>query len=93
MNNTVYIQYNCVAHYRARIFELLSENKEFEFTIVADKDFKLNVQTLSNHGWKLQQDLPTKNYKNTDVGSQIQKNILAGIKDYLDNNNFTLNPF
>ena len=23
-------------------------------TIVADKDFKLNVQTLSNHGWKLQ---------------------------------------
>ena len=58
-------------------------------TIVANEDFKLNVQTLSNHGWKLQQDLPIKNYKNNDVGSQIQKNIRAAIKDYLDNGKFT----
>jgi hypothetical protein len=50
---------------------------------------ELNVQTLNNHGWKLQQDLPTKNFKLTDVGSQIQKNIFAGIKHYLEDNNFT----
>lgn len=38
MNKNVYIQYNCVAHYRARIFELLSKNTAYKFTIVADKD-------------------------------------------------------
>lgn len=51
-------------------------------------DIILNVQTLNNYGWKLQQDLPTKNFKNTDVGSQIQKNIMAGLTHYLDNTNF-----
>lgn len=51
-------------------------------------DFELNVQVLNNHYWKLQQDLPTKTFKDTDVGSQIQKNIMAGIKHFLDNKNF-----
>lgn len=32
------IQYNCIPHYRARIFELLSECKEVHFTIVADSE-------------------------------------------------------
>jgi hypothetical protein len=44
------------------------------------EDFPLNVQTLSNRDWKLQQDLPTKTFKNIDVGSQIQKNIFAGLR-------------
>jgi hypothetical protein len=57
--------------------------------LLPDEQLSFNVQTLNNHGWKLQQDLPTKNFKNTDVGSQIQKNILAGIKHYLNNSNFT----
>jgi hypothetical protein len=33
-----YIQYNCIAHYRRRIFELLSANKDVEFTIIADSE-------------------------------------------------------
>lgn len=33
-----FIQYNCIAHYRTRIFELLSHNKNIEFTIIADKE-------------------------------------------------------
>ena len=37
-----------------------------------------NTVTLSNRYWKLQQDLPFKD-KETNVGSQIQKNILADI--------------
>lgn len=32
----VYIQQNCIAHYREAVFELLSSNKEIEFTIIAD---------------------------------------------------------
>ncbi len=55
------------------------------------EDFELNPMTLYNRGWKLQQDLPTKTYKDTDVGSQIQKNIFAGIIHRLDDNNFDLN--
>jgi exodeoxyribonuclease-5 len=39
-----------------------------------------NKVSLSNYGWKLQQDLPIKTFKQTDVGSQIQKNIFAGLK-------------
>jgi hypothetical protein len=57
--------------------------------LLPNEQLSFNVQTLNNHGWKLQQDLPTKNFKSTDVGSQIQKNILAGIKHYLNNSNFT----
>tara|TARA_R110000772_G_scaffold62137_3_gene139651 strand:+ start:7515 stop:18467 length:10953 start_codon:yes stop_codon:yes gene_type:complete len=43
------------------------------------EDFELNSVPLSNSGWKLQQDLPTKLIHDTLTGSQIQKNILAGI--------------
>lgn len=43
------------------------------------EDFELNPIPLKNRGWKLQQDLPTKLAHETMVGSQIQKNILAGI--------------
>ncbi len=57
--------------------------------LLSDDQLIFNVQTLNNHGWKLQQDLPVKNFKNTDVGSQIQKNILAGLKHFLENSNFT----
>ena len=53
-------------------------------------DIKFNVQTLSNRGWKLQQDLPTKTYKDIDVGSQIQKNIFQGLIHLKENTEFTL---
>lgn len=43
------------------------------------EEFELNSIPLKNRGWKLQQDLPTKLVHETMVGSQIQKNILAGI--------------
>lgn len=42
-------------------------------------DFTLNKIKLNNTSWKLQQDLPTKGIKSTDVGSQIQKNIFQGL--------------
>jgi glycosyltransferase involved in cell wall biosynthesis len=38
MKKKIFIQYNCIAHYRTRIFELLSSNEEIEFTIIADTD-------------------------------------------------------
>jgi hypothetical protein len=50
------------------------------------KEFELNTNTMSNKGWKLQQDLPIKSMHETNIGSQIQKNILEGLKineDYL----------
>lgn len=56
------------------------------------EDFKLETLQLNNKFWKLQQDLPTKGVKLTDVGSQIQKNIFQALvfnlKDrfILDNN-------
>lgn len=43
-------------------------------------EFSFNVVPLKNSGWKLQQDLPTKTFKDTEVGSQIQKNIFGGLK-------------
>jgi len=46
-----------------------SHNEQGEVT----ENFTLNPMTLKNSGWKLQQDLPTKTFKSTDVGSQIQK--------------------
>ena len=55
------------------------------------ENYTLNVQRLDNHGWKLQQDLPTKTFKQTDIGSQLQKNIFAGLLFNKDNNNFFLN--
>tara|TARA_R110000772_G_scaffold54130_1_gene123510 strand:+ start:26251 stop:33438 length:7188 start_codon:yes stop_codon:yes gene_type:complete len=42
-------------------------------------DFRLNKVQLNNASWKLQQDLPVKGVKPTDVGSQIQKNIYQGL--------------
>ena len=48
-------------------------------TDLAD-EFDLNTNTLSNMGWKLQQDLPVKTMHETNLGSQIQKNILEGLK-------------
>jgi hypothetical protein len=43
------------------------------------EDFELNVMTIPANGWKLQQDLPTKSFKQTDLGSQLQKNIFQGL--------------
>jgi len=42
-------------------------------------NISFNTKDLSNRGWKLQQDLPVKTTKQTDVGSQIQKNIYNGL--------------
>lgn len=56
--------------------------------LLSDDQIKFNVQELNNHGWKLQQDLPTKLFKDTDVGSQIQKNIFAGLRHFSENTNF-----
>jgi len=43
------------------------------------KDITFNTKEISNRGWKLQQDLPVKTTKQTDVGSQLQKNIFNGL--------------
>ena len=43
-------------------------------------EFDLNPKLLNNKGWKLQQDLPVKTMHETNIGSQIQKNILEGLK-------------
>lgn len=48
--------------------------------IIDSDSIKFNVKQLTNYGWKLQQDLPVKTLKQTDVGSQIQKNIFGGLK-------------
>lgn len=53
------------------------------------EDFKFKVLKLNNKYWKLQQDLPTKGIKLTDVGSQIQKNIFQALVHHLKAN-FTL---
>lgn len=47
-------------------------------------NFELKPLQLRNEFWKLQQDLPVKGIKSTDVGSQIQKNIFAGLSNNLD---------
>lgn len=47
-------------------------------------DFNLTPLPLDNRGWKLQQNLPTKTFKNTDIGSQIQKNVLSGLAFNMD---------
>lgn len=43
------------------------------------EDFKLNSFQLTNAGWKLQQDLSPKGFKDTEVGSQIMKIIFQGL--------------
>jgi hypothetical protein len=52
-------------------------------TMKNTSEFKLTPQRLRNEGWKLQQDLPTKTVKSIDVGSQLQKNIFAGLSENL----------
>tara|TARA_R110000764_G_scaffold27310_2_gene64772 strand:+ start:2801 stop:9094 length:6294 start_codon:yes stop_codon:yes gene_type:complete len=42
-------------------------------------EFKLNAVQLSNRGWKLQQQLPTKKIHETNLGSQVQRTILSGM--------------
>ena len=48
------------------------------------QDFTFTPLKLNNSSWKLQQDLPTKGIKLTDVGSQIQENIFQGLAYNLD---------
>ena len=45
---------------------------------------------LTNAYWKLQQDLPVKGFKQTDIGSQIQKIIFQGLV-YNQDNSFYIN--
>ena len=52
-------------------------------------DIELNPVRLSNRGWKLQQDLPIKRMHDTNVGSQIQKNIFEGL-DISDQKNYNV---
>jgi len=47
-------------------------------------DFQLQGFTIPSNGWKLQQDLPVKLMHDTEVGSQIQKNIFQGLAFNLD---------
>lgn len=54
-------------------------NKEGTTEMLSEEDIVLNPKILSNRGWKLQQDLPVKLMKETNVGSQIQKNIFEGM--------------
>jgi ribA/ribD-fused uncharacterized protein len=53
------------------------------------EDFKLNKIQLDNGSWKLQQDLPVKGLKATELGSQIQKNVFQGLT-HTTNSNFDL---
>jgi hypothetical protein len=48
------------------------------------EDFNLVQDSITNAGWKLQQDLPTKTFKDTGLGSQLQKNIFAGLASNLE---------
>lgn len=52
-------------------------------------NFEFKPFTIPSNGWKLQQDLPVKGVHDTEVGSQIQKNIFQGLAFNLDKN-FTL---
>ena len=52
-------------------------------------DTELTSLKLFNASWKLQQDLPTKGIKPTDIGSQIQKIIFQGLA-FNQDKSFTL---
>jgi len=52
-------------------------------------NFEFKPFTIPSNGWKLQQDLPVKGMHDTEVGSQIQKNIFQGLAFNLDKE-FTL---
>ena len=56
-------------------------------------EFTLNKMQLSNYNWKLQQDLPVKGIKATEVGSQIQKNIFQALTRLLNNPDNTVKFF
>lgn len=47
-------------------------------------NFEFKPFTIPSNGWKLQQDLPVKGMHDTEVGSQIQKNIFQGLAFNLD---------
>lgn len=48
-------------------------------SILQNQPFNLTEIELDNRFWKLQQDLPTKLFKDTLLGSQLQKNIFNNI--------------
>jgi hypothetical protein len=52
-------------------------------------NFEFKPFTIPSNGWKLQQDLPVKGMHDTELGSQIQKNIFQGLAFNLDKD-FTL---
>ncbi len=54
-------------------------NKEGSTEILQEENISFNSFKLSNSGWKLQQNLPVKTMKSTDLGSQIQKTIFDGL--------------
>ena len=54
-------------------------NKDGTTDMLTGDDLVLNPTKLNNRGWKLQQDLPIKRMHETNVGSQIQKNIFEGL--------------
>jgi hypothetical protein len=47
-------------------------------------NFTFKPFIIPSNGWKLQQDLPVKGMHDTEVGSQIQKNIFQGLAFNLD---------
>jgi len=65
----------------------LSENNASQ-NILNNTIEKLNEIELDNRFWKLQQDLPNKGFKQTLLGSQIQKNIFDNFKF---NENYSFN--
>jgi hypothetical protein len=68
--------------------EPTSIHKEGTTEMLSEADINLNPVRLNNRGWKLQQDLPIKLMHDTNVGSQIQKNIFEGLQL---TENYTLN--
>ena len=51
-----------------------------------DPNFRVTeTMQLNNSAWKLQQDLPTKGFKSTVLGNQIQKNIFQGLTFFKNN--------
>lgn len=50
-----------------------------------EDNFEFKPFIIPSNGWKLQQDLPIKGMHDTEVGSQIQKNIFQGLAFNLDN--------
>jgi len=77
--------------YKDQIHELITEDgikvgagipsptNDVDGNVLPISDIKLNKMILNNASWKLQQDLPVKGMKATDVGSQIQTNIFQGL--------------